>query len=65
MSKYRIAFLVWWTALLLFIATFTTVNWEMLPNHDSGLAVALIVVGLCLASWIPGACLRLVWPQRP
>jgi hypothetical protein len=65
MSKYRIAFLVWWTALLLFIATVTIMNWDMLPNHDSSLAVALMVVSLCLASWIPGAFLRLLWPQRP
>ena len=62
MSLYRKAFLVWWTALVLFIATVMYLNWDMLPNADSGLAVALTVVGLSLASWIPGVFLRLVRP---
>jgi hypothetical protein len=62
MSLYRKSFLVWWTALVLFIATVMYLNWDMLPNADSGLAVALTVVTLCLASWLPGAFLR--WLRR-
>jgi hypothetical protein len=58
MSIYRKAFLIWWSALVLFIATVTIVNWDMLPDHDSRLAVSLTIVALCLTSWIPGALLR-------
>jgi hypothetical protein len=59
MSKYRIAFLIWWTALVLFIAV---VNRDVLPpvTYDSTFFAGLAVVVVALGSWIPGSLLRLV-----
>jgi hypothetical protein len=59
MSKYRVAFLVWWTTLVLFIASFIYVNWDPVPTE---LFASLAVVIFAFGSWIPGAFLRLLRP---
>jgi hypothetical protein len=60
MSKYRVAFLVWWTTLVLFIASFIYVNWDPVPTET--LFASLAVVTFAFGSWIPGAFLRLLRP---
>jgi hypothetical protein len=60
MSKYRVAFLVWWTTLVLFIASFIYVNWDPVPTET--LFASLAVVIFAFGSWIPGAFLRLLRP---
>jgi hypothetical protein len=60
MSKYRVAFLVWWTTLVLFIASFIYVNWDPMPTET--LFASLAVVIFAFGSWIPGAFLRLLRP---
>jgi hypothetical protein len=60
MSKYRVAFLVWWTTLVLFIASFIYVNWDPMPTKT--LFASLAVVIFAFGSWIPGAFLRLLRP---
>jgi hypothetical protein len=49
MSKYRKAFLVWWTALALFITIVTYVNWDIVPN---GSTVFLILAISSFISWM-------------
>jgi hypothetical protein len=58
MSKYRVAFLVWWTTIVLFIASFMYVNWDLVPTET--LFVSSAVVIFAFGSWIPGAFLRLL-----
>jgi hypothetical protein len=60
MSKYRVAFLVWWTTIVLFIATFIYVNWDWVPTET--LYASLAVVIFAFGSWLPGAFLRLLRP---
>jgi len=60
MSLYRKAFLIWWTALLLFIAFAYYSTWNELPH--GGAFVGLTVVTLALGSWIPSAVLQLWRP---
>jgi hypothetical protein len=60
MSKYRVAFLVWWTTIVLFIARFMYVNWDLVPTET--LSASLAVVIFAFGSWIPGAFLRLLRP---
>src|SRR5215475_11530828 len=57
MSLYRKAFLIWWTALLRFIAFAYYSIWNELPH--GGAFVGLALVTLALGSWIPGALLQL------
>jgi hypothetical protein len=49
-SIYRKAFLIWWTALVLFIAVVTLSNLHDLPP---GWPMGFLVVALCLLSWVP------------
>jgi hypothetical protein len=60
MSKYRVAFLVWWTTIVLFIASVMYVNWDLVQTET--LVVSLAVVIFAFGSWIPGAFLRLLRP---
>jgi hypothetical protein len=60
MSKYRVAFLVWWTTIVLFIASFIYVNWDLVPTET--LFASLAVVIFAFGAWIPGAFLRLLRP---
>jgi hypothetical protein len=60
MSKYRVAFLVWWTTIVLFIVSFIYVNWDWVPTET--LFASLAVVIFAFGSWIPGAFLRLLRP---
>src|SRR5260370_35719325 len=60
LSKYRVAFLVWWTTLVLFIAIFMYVNRDAVPTET--LFASLAVVIFAFGSWIPGAFLRLLRP---
>jgi hypothetical protein len=65
MSVYRKAFLLWWTALVLFIGIFLYVNREPMPpavTYDSPLFAELAVI-FAFGSWIPGAFLRLLRPS--
>ena len=62
MSVYRKAFLLWWTALVLFIAIFLYVNRDPTVTYDSP-AFAGFAVVFALGSWIPGAFLRLLRPD--
>jgi hypothetical protein len=66
MSVYRKAFLLWWTALVLFIGIFLYVNRGPIPpiTSDSPLFAGLVVI-FAFGSWIPGAFLRLLRPSRP
>jgi hypothetical protein len=60
MSKYRVAFLVWWTTIVLFIASFMYVNWDLVGAET--LFASLAVVIFAFGSWIPSAFLRLLRP---
>jgi hypothetical protein len=64
MSKYRIAFLVWWTALVLFIAIVMYVNRDLMPpvTYGSTFFAGLAVMIFALGSWMPSAFLRLLRP---
>jgi hypothetical protein len=64
MSVYRKAFLLWWTALVLFIGIFLYVNREPMPpvTYDSPLFAGLAVI-FAFGAWIPGAFLRLLRPS--
>ena len=55
MSKYRIAFLVWWTALVLFITIFMYVNWDLMlaDTYNSTFFVGWAVVIFAFTSWMP------------
>ena len=57
-SKYRAAFLVWWTTIVLFIARVMYVNWDLVPTET--LFASLAVVIFAFGSWIPAAFLRLL-----
>jgi hypothetical protein len=62
MSLYRKAFLVWWTALLLFIAFAMYSTWDEL---QPGVALmSLAVVTLSFGSWLPSAFLRVLRPEQ-
>ncbi len=52
MSKYRIAFLVWWTCLVLFIAMFMYVNGDTVPSGSAAFNVFLIVTISSVISWM-------------
>jgi hypothetical protein len=64
MSLYRKAFLIWWTALVVFVAT------SMYVNRDVRLPVAygwrvfagVAVMIFALGSWLPSAFLRSLRP---
>jgi hypothetical protein len=60
MSKYRVAFLVWWTTIVMFIASFMYVNWDLVSTET--LFASLTVVTFAFGSWIPGAFMRLLRP---
>ena len=60
MSKYRVAFLVWWTTIVLFVASFIYVNWDLVSTET--LFASLAAVTLAFGAWIPGAFLRLLRP---
>jgi hypothetical protein len=63
MSVYRKAFLLWWTALVLFIGIFLYVNRDPMPpvTYHSPLFPGLAVI-FAFGSWIPSAFLRLLRP---
>ncbi len=52
MSKYRVAFLVWWTILVLFIAIFVYANWDIVPSGSATFNVLLILAISSAISWI-------------
>jgi len=54
MSRYRKAFLIWWAALLLFIAFYSIL---FMRHRAAYVGLALLTLALC--SWIPGALLQL------
>lgn len=60
MSFYRKAFLVWWTALVLFIAAFLYVNWDVVPTSREAL-IGFTIMTLALLSWLPHS---LLWRRR-
>jgi hypothetical protein len=60
MSKYRVAFLVWWTTIVLFIARFMYINWDLVPTETFFASLAVVV--FAFGSWIPGAFIRLLRP---
>jgi hypothetical protein len=49
-SIYRKTFLIWWTALVLFIAATAYINWDTI---GPGRYVGFTIVALCLLSWVP------------
>jgi hypothetical protein len=65
MSVYRKAFLLWWTALVLFISIFLYVNRDLMApvTYDSPFFAGLAVMIFAFGSWIPGAFLRLLRPN--
>jgi hypothetical protein len=60
MSKYRVAFLVWWITIVLFIASFIYVNWELVSTETFFASLAAVI--FAFGAWIPGAFLRLLRP---
>jgi hypothetical protein len=60
MSKYRVAFLVWWTTIVLFIASFIYVNWDLVSTETFFASLAVVI--FAFGAWIPGAFLRLLRP---
>jgi len=52
MSKYRVAFLVWWTILVLFIAIFVYANWDIVPSGSATFNVLLILAISSAISWM-------------
>jgi hypothetical protein len=60
MSKYRVAFLVWWTTIVLFIASFIYVNWDLVSTETFFASLAAVI--FAFGAWIPGAFLRLLRP---
>ena len=66
MSKCRVSFLVWWTTIVLFIASFIWVNRDLLPTpaYDLTFFTGWAVMIFALGSWIPGAFLRLLRPEQ-
>lgn len=64
MSLYRKAFLVWWTALVVFVATFMYVNRDLLPplTYDWRFFAGMAVMIFAFGSWLPSAFLRLLRP---
>ena len=64
MSFFRKAFIVWWTALVLFIATFMYVNRDLMPpvTYDSTFSAGLAAMISALRSGLPDAFFRLLPP---
>jgi hypothetical protein len=60
MSKYRVAFLVWWTTIVMFIASFIYVNWDLVSTETFFASLAVVI--FAFGAWIPGAFLRLLRP---
>jgi hypothetical protein len=61
-SKYRVAFLVWWTNLVLFISIFMYVNRDLVPTETFFASLAVVI--FAFGSWIPGAFLRFLRPEQ-
>ena len=64
MSFQRKAFLIWWTAIVLFVAIYVYIDRGMVApvTYDASFFAGLGVVIFAFGSWIPGAVLRLLWP---